>query len=264
MTIKNARKGISCAIAVALAGLLALYFSNKIFPNEKGGSLMSILAYALPIALAAIIIYATRRQKFHFYTAGTFKTVFTIGLIIPATACVYAVLSYLSGAYQGQVSTMQIVGFAVYCLATGFFEEMIFRVLGQGYLMDGWNNEGQGPLGAIIMASVIFGAVHFFNLIQQPTLVLSTIAQVGYSFALGFMLGVIFYKTQSLLSVALLHGLYNFIGSFSSLYSTGAVAQVKDIAPNAILVSWVIMVPGLIISYLFFKGVYRSASQQSL
>ena len=84
---------------------------------------------------------------------------------------------------------------AVFCivLIAPFFEELLFRVLVMGELM-----KIMRPWAAILLQGVAFGVVH------------GAIYQSLFAFAIGVILGVIYYKTQNIKVVTTSHAMFNF------------------------------------------------------
>ncbi|WP_343664922.1 type II CAAX endopeptidase family protein [Chryseobacterium mucoviscidosis] len=111
------------------------------------------------------------------------------------------------------------------------FEEIIFR----GIIQKGLMNKGVEPKMAIVFASVIFGAVH-----GNPW-------QFVGAVLLGCVLGLVYYKTKSLLLPMLLHG-------FNNLCSTLLITYVKtESFADAFKVSeWIILMTGIALFSLFY------------
>lgn len=111
------------------------------------------------------------------------------------------------------------------------FEEIIFR----GIIQKGLMNKGVAPWKAIGIASVIFGLVH-----GNPW-------QLVGAVLLGGVLGLVYYKTKSLLLPMLLHG-------FNNLCSTLLITYTKNESfADAFKISeWIILGTGIILFSLFF------------
>ncbi len=82
-------------------------------------------------------------------------------------------------------------------------EEILFR----GIIMKGMINNKVAPITAIIVSALIFGAVHF-----NPW-------QFAGAFLLGLVLGLVYYKTKSLLMPILLHAFNNLLSALMMMYS---------------------------------------------
>ena len=73
-----------------------------------------------------------------------------------------------------------------------FFEEILFRGLIMGELMKSFR-----PSAAIIIQAVFFAVAHM------------VLFQSIFTFGVGVLLGIVYYKTQSLKTVTLFHGAFN-------------------------------------------------------
>lgn len=111
------------------------------------------------------------------------------------------------------------------------FEEIVFR----GIIQKGLINKGIKPVNAIIIASVIFGLVH-----ANPW-------QFVGAVLLGCVLGLVYYKTKSLLLPMLLHG-------FNNLCSTILIVYTKNesFADAFKIPEWMIMAGGIILFSVFY------------
>lgn len=116
------------------------------------------------------------------------------------------------------------------------FEEIIFR----GIIQKGMINNGIQPWKAIVFASIIFGLVH-----ANPW-------QFVGAVLLGCVLGLVYYKTKSLLLPMLLHGFNNLCSSILIFYTK------NESFSEAFKVSeWIILGVGIVLfssfCYLFMK-----------
>lgn len=111
------------------------------------------------------------------------------------------------------------------------FEEIVFR----GIIQKGLMNKGVEPWKAIIIASVIFGLVH-----GNPW-------QLVGAVLLGCVLGLVYYKTKSLLLPMLLHG-------FNNLCSTVLIIYTKNESfSDAFHISeWIILAIGIVLFSVFY------------
>ncbi len=111
------------------------------------------------------------------------------------------------------------------------FEEIVFR----GIIQKGLINKGTKPVNAIIVASVIFGLVH-----ANPW-------QFVGAVLLGCVLGLVYYKTKSLLLPMLLHG-------FNNLCSTILIVYTKNesFADAFKIPEWMILAGGIILFSVFY------------
>ncbi len=93
-------------------------------------------------------------------------------------------------------------------LCVGFIEEVIFR----GLLFKAICKSSVKR--AILISSVTFGIGHVVNLLNGAE-VLSTLLQICYAIAIGFLFTIIFYKGKSLLPCIVTHSVVNSLSIFS-------------------------------------------------
>ena len=109
---------------------------------------------------------------------------------IPLLILLTANLWYGARLNQPPLETVLYV-LAMFCV--GFLEELIFRgLLFQAMARDGVKS-------AIIVSSITFGIGHIVNLVNGSGAdLLSSLCQVGYAVAFGFLFVMIFYRGKSL------------------------------------------------------------------
>jgi len=95
-------------------------------------------------------------------------------------------------------------------LIIGPFEELLYRNVIQKTLYETFSRAG-----AVVVASVIFAAVHV--LAYSTAGLGAVIASLGTIFGLSIVLGVIYERTNNLVMPALVHGIYNAV-VFTNLY----------------------------------------------
>lgn len=116
------------------------------------------------------------------------------------------------------------------------FEEIIFR----GIIQKGLTNKGMKPLYAILISSVIFGLVH-----ANPW-------QFVGAVLLGCVLGLVYYKTKSLLLPMLLHAFNNLCSSLLIFYgNTESFADAFKVSELLLLGIGILLF--LLFFFLFMK-----------
>jgi len=111
------------------------------------------------------------------------------------------------------------------------FEEIIFR----GIIQKGLMNKGVEPWKAILFSSIIFGVVH-----ANPW-------QFVGAVLLGCVLGLVYYKTKSLLLPMLLHGFNNLCSSLLITYTKN-----ESFAEAFKVSEWIILTIGIVLFSLFY------------
>lgn len=119
------------------------------------------------------------------------------------------------------------------------FEEIVFR----GIIMKGLINKGTKPKTAIIISAVIFGLVH-----GNPW-------QFVGAVLLGSVLGLVYYKTKSLLLPILLHVFNNLCSAILIFYG-----NTESFADTFKVSEWLILAIGIVLFttfYILFTKKYR-------
>lgn len=111
------------------------------------------------------------------------------------------------------------------------FEEIIFR----GIMLKGMTNSGEEPWKAILISSVLFGLIH-----GNPW-------QFVGATLLGCVLGLVYYKTKSLLLPMLLHGFNNLCSAILIFYT-----QKESFAEALNISEWTLLAIGIVVFSIFF------------
>jgi membrane protease YdiL (CAAX protease family) len=109
----------------------------------------------------------------------------------------------------------------------GVREELFYRGIVQGFL-----ERAIGPLPALLVACAVFVAFHYG---AQPF----TASSVAWIFAVGFVLGVIYQRTQSIWLVAALHAAVDFVSPLvPQLPVPPGIAMAADGAAIGLALAW--------------------------
>jgi hypothetical protein len=118
------------------------------------------------------------------------------------------------------------------------FEEIIFR----GIMQKGMMNNGVEPWKAILLSSILFGLIH-----GNPW-------QFVGATLLGCVLGLVYYKTKSLLLPMLLHGFNNLCSAILIFYT-----QKESFAEAFNVSEWMLLGIGIVLfSIFFYLFVFRN------
>lgn len=247
------KKSVITSVILSCLGLFSLWLSAKWLGNYDMKTFDGPKTYLIPLAFTAVMFFVLRRWSTLSLT-GNGKNPLRFGFYIPIAALISFVISYFTSTLNHTPAVREVLFFLATCLLTGLFEELLCRGLIQNLLSEAFTAHGKSELAAICVSSAIFALMHFANLIEKPYLVLGTVSQVVYAFALGIMLGVVYAKTRSLLAVVVLHGLFNFIGSGVDLFMKSEVsAPAADISILSVIIQWAIVLPGIFFSLRAYK-----------
>ena len=171
--------------------------------------LNKIPTFVFHVILCVVVIGWMNKQKlFDKYglckaNASASKFLYYIPLLIIASCNLWFGLTM-------NLSITESVFFAGSMVCVGFIEEIIFR----GFLFKAMAKEGIKT--AIIVSSVTFGIGHIVNLFNGSSdNPITTICQIVYAIAIGFLFVIIFYRGGSLWPCILTHSLVNSLSVFA-------------------------------------------------
>lgn len=107
---------------------------------------------------------------------------------------------------------------AMFCV--GAAEELIFRGTISNLMRNQYGTTKKGIWFSVLLSSVLFGSMHFFNMLSGVSFTSALMQVIGAS-AIGAVLTAIYYRTDNIWSVVFLHALID----FSSLLLTGVYSQ---------------------------------------
>jgi uncharacterized protein len=127
---------------------------------------------------------------------------------------------------------MKILLFAFLALMTGFAEETIFRGIALHTLLS------KGLMRAVLLSSLIFGLVHFLNLLNGPDL-LATTVQVIFAFLFGIAFVAPLLYTGSIWPLIIVH----FIQDFVAFWTTGGLTNTATPPVSEIIQTIILIIP---------------------
>ena len=131
--------------------------------------------------------------------------------------------------------------FSMFCV--GFVEELIFR----GILFKAMEKDNVKT--AIVVSSITFGFGHIVNLLTGASVLLSSVCQVCYAIAVGFLFVIIFYKGGSIIPCILTH---SFVNALSVFQNTVAVQGMVEI-----IISIAIILVSVVYSTILLKTLKK-------
>jgi membrane protease YdiL (CAAX protease family) len=209
------------AAQVILAFFMGFYMFvlKQDFSTSSGFLLIAyLLSLGLPILFFDLFVTRPKGFKLNFnFSSRPFLTYILIfpmmfGMmliseyltnLIPTTGPIFGWL-YLS--FLKQMNSISIDHVAMIIMVAVFaplLEEILFR----GIILKAMINKGVSPKKAILFSALIFGAVHGYPW------------QFLGAFLLGLVLGLVYWKTKSLLMSILLHSFNNFIAAMMIIFT---------------------------------------------
>lgn len=114
----------------------------------------------------------------------------------------------LWGGLSVHFSVLETVLHVISMICVGFLEEIIFR----GFLFLALCQENVKQ--AVLISSLTFGIGHIVNLLNGAE-VLSTLLQICYAVAIGFLFTAIFYQSKTLIPCIIAHSVFNSLSAFA-------------------------------------------------
>lgn len=155
---------------------------------------------------------------------------------IPITGPVFGELYKIFSGLMEQMTRDKATLILLAVVMAPVFEEIVFR----GIIQKGLINKGMNPMKAILIASIVFGLVH-----GNPW-------QFVGAVLLGCVLGLVYYKTKSLLLPILLHAFNNLCSALLIFY-----ADTESFSDAFNVPDWILLIAGILIFtaflYLFMK-----------
>lgn len=164
-------------------------------------------------------------------------------MVVAASVVIEPLVNFFPDSYFESISRiMGNGGWAMLTIlvAAPILEEVLFR----GIIQESLTNKF-GPLAGILVTSGIFAVIH----INPP--------QVVNAFFVALILGYIYYMTQSLIPVILIHALNNAIAYFSWMMSGGKMMSTSEMISNS-TVYYIVYAVSCVILIIAFLGIYRA------
>ncbi len=184
--------------------LLLVYLPTVVTYYKYGTDLIGEIFYAL----IALIVMLTFKNSYVFTSK---QTKFSKSLIYGAPMIAFSVVNLIESAFQiKSFSAGTFLNILLYCIFIGITEEFLFRGWIQNEFIERFGDTKANVLRSILLASIIFGSVHIFNVFVTNQNLFETILQCLNAVACGFLLGIVYYKTKNIWSVIFLHAFYDF------------------------------------------------------
>lgn len=208
------------------------------------------------ILLALILLFIRKRWSIFKEKRINFKDALKLGMPI----LIISIVMLASGIIEttSKMNWGNFISMTLYCAAIGFFEEVFFRGILQNELLENNDDTRKKVILSIIFSSLIFSSVHATNLLVGQDL-LTTLMQVVQTFAIGVLLGGIYYISNNIWGVIFLHGFYDFsvmLSSVNLIKDCGYVSKVPFYITISMLVASII----LSIVYLLYSTKILSKS----
>lgn len=202
--IKYFIKMLLCTFGVLLLiDLAILSFGITLFNFKYGTE-----AILETIMLAIILIVLKKSNNLNILVKKKEKTLPSLkygGILLLIIAILF--LSNVEGAVGARPGN--ILNLILYCILIGISEELLCRGWIQNSFLKRFGKSEKGAFLSILFASLVFGFIHITNVFAGNT-ILETVAQILQTTSLGFLLGMIYYKSGNIWTPIILHATYDF------------------------------------------------------
>ena len=210
--------------------LIIVYLILNIFCMNRFGlaDYRSTLVNTIFTVLLLVLIIAMKRTEYYGLTKVTdWKNyLYFIPLMVIVSANIWNGIHITN-------TKQEILFYILTMCNVGFIEEVIF--LGFLFNMMAKSNVKR----AIIVSSLTFGMGHIVNLLNGAELI-STLLQIGYAFAIGYLFVTIYYRSKSLIPCIIAHAVFNSLSVFNivNTFSRYIIPVILMIVP--LLYAWYI------------------------
>ncbi len=175
---------------------LAYYPQGNLVITE---AILALLVLIVMLIFKNSYVFTQKSEKI---TKGLFYGIYYIigGVLIILLA------GGLNGIMHGGLSIINLI---IGCFFIGVAEEFLCRGWLLNEFLERFGDTKKGVWYSIIVSGLIFGVLHFSNVLYGQDLI-STITQVIGAAGTGIMFGIIYYKTKNIWSVILLHAFWDF------------------------------------------------------
>lgn len=251
---------IAMLLSSALFGLALILMKDyyqKDFSNSGAFNVIGYLLTFLPVIWAFDYFVMRRKGKVLNFNMQT-RPVHVYTLIFPMMFGMMLIAEYttslvpISGPFFGefyhffseQMSNISEEPFLMFLLVS-FFAPIIEEILFRGIIQKGMINNGVKPRTAILISAFVFGFIHF-----NPW-------QFVGAFLLGIVLGVVYFKTKSLLMSILLHSFNNTIAAIMmKYYDTESFSDLLHIPEYAVLLIGIVIFAVFYYLFMYKNRIY--------
>lgn len=160
--------------------------------------------------------------------------------------------------FQGLPSLQAIVFVGINTLLVGISEELAFR----GILFSGARTALR-PIGAIVLTSIIFGAVHVFNGITTGDWAAAAVQATAAAMS-GLLFIAILIRTGSIIPAMIIHWLWDFgifvLGNHGG--PQAATADTGDLGLMKVLGPGIFALPNFLFALWLLRGVGSKSSEE--
>ena len=146
------------------------------------------------------------------------------------------------------VSALEILFFAATMFLIGWTEELVFRGVILNLFLERFSKTKRGILWAVILSSVLFGAVHLTNISQGVTVTSAMIQAINGAF-LGVIFGAVYARSRNIWLVITFHALVDFASLMGSgIFGVGTtVEQINQMSAVNLIAVPILLIPCIVL-----------------
>jgi membrane protease YdiL (CAAX protease family) len=194
--------------------VFALYIiTNRciIFPFFNDYQMFITISKTFWVIVLLFYLIRWKRFSFKFITTDLF---WAMCLMFPA---IYLSFDFIQKeGLKHSISLKENIEFLIFCISTGFFEEVLFRGVLTFGLIEHYKCNPKKKYQIVFITSILFGIVHTVNMINTLYHPLSVLSQVYFAFFMGLLLHSLFFRYGNILIPITVHSLINYLGSYQS------------------------------------------------
>ena len=254
--MKNELKTIAIVFACFVAALwiakpLRELLINYNMPELDARLIAGILPRLLIVIGAIRMINKLGLKAYNGFTKGQ-KIKNMNAIVIPSTFIILGVIANWNTYTEAGSYLLLLFTFSV--IIVGMAEELVFRGIIQPLFIRHFNKRKKSLYLSAVITALIFGLIHYINLLKEPDNFWGITSQVVFAFSIGVFFGGLTLRTGSILVPSIFHGLVNFAFGTGDLKQQPLQAATKEISEG---INWSSIIPTtLFFAFILLGGIY--------
>lgn len=222
------------SILFSVVATLLLGISGSIIFKLLGHTSINIVLSYLPVMLFVFsityILAIGKQIGFHKKNIGK-------GILLGWLSILYGMINLINGLLTTESLDLtlfispEIVYFTLHMFFIGLYEELLCRGVLLNIMINKWGHIKKSILKSVILSSVIFGSLHFLNLLNllvspNPELIVDTLSQVIYATFVGIYFACVYLRCKNIWPVIIFHALFDWCTLLFEKFSTASTANV--------------------------------------
>ena len=220
--------GIVSVLLIMLSGLVVGMAASVLCP-EADYYVLTLIQEALGFALVFGVVWASGFSRVLRQRGCGFLRGLDVGLYPLVLITLVAIAGWVTARQEGLAFApwYRMAAFSGTMLLIGLAEELPFRGLICGVLLERFGTDRAGIWKTVLLSGGIFGVAHLTNLLGADPL--GVFVQAAVASVLGMLFAAIYLRTGNLWVTVVLHALMDFAGLLSTgLFESGAGDAVAD------------------------------------